>query len=279
MMVADATDGRTLWRGARRLRHLLRSGRPARRRRNPSPKAARRGNGWRISTSRPARRSRSRVSRRRVSTILGARPPDHAAQPDDGGTLRRFRDDPVARRAADTERPHRDLLGHHRRLSAMPIAPAIPPGWRRPSAGAWRAAFWSPTSRRRGCTASSISADISRPQASRARGRAHPPARCRARVGSRMATWSACSTPAAPVSRGCASPSRHAGRRAAADRRLVRPGDPEDARPLCVHGNPNVLTRDVGTSSPRAGLHRPVDDGRVERFNGNLPPIRAFDPV
>ena len=33
-----------------------------------------------------------------------------------------------------------------------------------------------------------------------------------------------------------------------ADRRLVRPGARRREHPLCVHGNPNVLTRDVGTS-------------------------------
>ncbi len=40
--------------------------------------------------------------------------------------------------------------------------------------------------------------------------------------------------------------------------------DPEDAdedNPLCVHGNPNVLTRDVGTSSLAQGCTRAADDG------------------
>ena len=57
------------------------------------------------------------------------------------------------------------------------------------------------------------------------------------------------------------------------------PMDPEDEKPLCVHGNPNVLTRDVGTSSFAQGCTGQLTTVEVERFNGNLPPIRAFDPV
>ncbi len=57
--------------------------------------------------------------------------------------------------------------------------------------------------------------------------------------------------------------------------------DPEDAAedaPLCVHGNPNVLTRDVGTSSLAQGCTGQLTTVEVERFIGNLPPVRAFDP-
>jgi biotin/methionine sulfoxide reductase len=57
------------------------------------------------------------------------------------------------------------------------------------------------------------------------------------------------------------------------------PIDPEEDTPLCVHGNPNVLTRDVGTSSFAQGCTGQITTVQVERFNGNLPPIRAFDPV
>ena len=56
------------------------------------------------------------------------------------------------------------------------------------------------------------------------------------------------------------------------------PADPEDDKPLCVHGNPNVLTRDVGTSSLAQGCTGQLTTVEVERFNGNLPPIQAFDP-
>ncbi|MBR0669238.1 molybdopterin-dependent oxidoreductase [Roseomonas hellenica] len=56
------------------------------------------------------------------------------------------------------------------------------------------------------------------------------------------------------------------------------PADPEEETPLCVHGNPNVLTRDVGTSALAQGCTGQLTTVEVERFTGNLPPIRAFDP-
>jgi biotin/methionine sulfoxide reductase len=46
----------------------------------------------------------------------------------------------------------------------------------------------------------------------------------------------------------------------------------------CVHGNPNVLTADVGTSRLAQGCtgqHTRVD---IERFTGDAPAIRAYDP-
>ena len=46
----------------------------------------------------------------------------------------------------------------------------------------------------------------------------------------------------------------------------------------CVNGNVNVLTRDVGTSSltqATSGAHVLV---RVERYDGPVPPVRAYDP-
>jgi biotin/methionine sulfoxide reductase len=56
------------------------------------------------------------------------------------------------------------------------------------------------------------------------------------------------------------------------------PADPEDDISLCVHGNPNVLTRDVGTSSFAQGCTGQLTTVKVERFDGNLPPIQAYDP-
>jgi biotin/methionine sulfoxide reductase len=56
------------------------------------------------------------------------------------------------------------------------------------------------------------------------------------------------------------------------------PADPQDDRPLCVHGNPNVVTRDAGTSALAQGCTGQLTVVEVERFTGNLPPIRAFDP-
>jgi biotin/methionine sulfoxide reductase len=71
----------------------------------------------------------------------------------------------------------------------------------------------------------------------------------------------------------------------------VRPGvvqlatgawyDPEDAtaeNPLCVHGNPNVLTRDAATSKLAQACTGQLTIVEVERFNAAPPRIRAFDP-
>ena len=57
--------------------------------------------------------------------------------------------------------------------------------------------------------------------------------------------------------------------------------DPEtldEETPLCVHGNPNVLTKDIGTSRLAQGCSGQLTVTQIERFTGNLPPIRAFDP-
>ncbi|MBA2397883.1 MAG: molybdopterin-dependent oxidoreductase [Bradyrhizobium sp.] len=56
------------------------------------------------------------------------------------------------------------------------------------------------------------------------------------------------------------------------------PADPQEEASLCVHGNPNVLTRDVGTSSLAQGCTGQLTIAEVERFTGNLPPIQAYDP-
>jgi len=56
------------------------------------------------------------------------------------------------------------------------------------------------------------------------------------------------------------------------------PVDPAEDAPLCVHGNPNVLTRDVGTSRLAQGCTGQITTVEVARFHGNLPPIRAYDP-
>jgi biotin/methionine sulfoxide reductase len=56
------------------------------------------------------------------------------------------------------------------------------------------------------------------------------------------------------------------------------PEAPEHEAWLCVHGNPNVLTRDIGTSSLSQGCSGQLTCVQLERFTGNLPPMRAFDP-
>jgi len=53
---------------------------------------------------------------------------------------------------------------------------------------------------------------------------------------------------------------------------------PDAAAPDCVHGNPNVLTRDIGTSRLAQGSCGQVTVIQCARFEGPLPPLRAFDP-
>lgn len=56
------------------------------------------------------------------------------------------------------------------------------------------------------------------------------------------------------------------------------PADPTEEKSLCVHGNPNVLTRDIGTSALAQGCTGQLTTVQVERFDGNLPPIQAYEP-
>lgn len=49
-------------------------------------------------------------------------------------------------------------------------------------------------------------------------------------------------------------------------------------RTLCVHGNPNVLTRDQGTSSFAQGCAGQLTAVEFELFDQALPVIQAFDP-
>jgi biotin/methionine sulfoxide reductase len=56
------------------------------------------------------------------------------------------------------------------------------------------------------------------------------------------------------------------------------PEDPAAETPLCVHGNPNVLARDAGTSRLAQGCTGQLTLVEIERFDGPLPPIKAFDP-
>jgi biotin/methionine sulfoxide reductase len=56
------------------------------------------------------------------------------------------------------------------------------------------------------------------------------------------------------------------------------PDDPAAEIAMCVHGNPNVLTRDAGTSRLSQGCSGQHALVEVERWNGPLPPVRAFEP-
>jgi biotin/methionine sulfoxide reductase len=56
------------------------------------------------------------------------------------------------------------------------------------------------------------------------------------------------------------------------------PADPADPDTMCVHGNPNVLTDDAGTSSLARGCTGAHVLVQVEKFTGPLPPLRAHEP-
>jgi biotin/methionine sulfoxide reductase len=56
------------------------------------------------------------------------------------------------------------------------------------------------------------------------------------------------------------------------------PLNPSDPDSMCVHGNPNVLTDDVGTSSLARGCTGAAVLVQVEKFDGPLPPVRAHQP-
>ena len=56
------------------------------------------------------------------------------------------------------------------------------------------------------------------------------------------------------------------------------PADPASDRPDCVHGNPNTVTRDRGTSSLAQGCTGQLTRVEIVPWTGPLPPVRAFDP-
>ncbi|MBU8820511.1 molybdopterin guanine dinucleotide-containing S/N-oxide reductase [Mycolicibacterium goodii] len=56
------------------------------------------------------------------------------------------------------------------------------------------------------------------------------------------------------------------------------PADPADPDSLCLHGNPNVLTDDVGTSSLAKGCTGAHVLVEIEKFCGPVPPVRAHEP-
>lgn len=56
------------------------------------------------------------------------------------------------------------------------------------------------------------------------------------------------------------------------------PGPDSDGRDLCVHGNPNVLTRDVGTSRLAQGCCGQVTVVDCEKHTGPAPAVRAYVP-
>ncbi|MBY5885976.1 molybdopterin-dependent oxidoreductase [Rhizobium leguminosarum] len=58
--------------------------------------------------------------------------------------------------------------------------------------------------------------------------------------------------------------------------------EPDDAaadKAMCVHGNPNILTRDVGTSQLAQASTGQLTRVEVERFVGEPPPVRIFETM
>ena len=55
--------------------------------------------------------------------------------------------------------------------------------------------------------------------------------------------------------------------------------DTGDEKPLEVHGNPNVLTRDIGSSSLAQGPTAHSCLVEMERFDARPPVNLAFDPI
>ena len=47
---------------------------------------------------------------------------------------------------------------------------------------------------------------------------------------------------------------------------------------ICVHGNPNILTQDVGTSKLGQGQVAQSCLVEIARWVGELPPVKAFSP-
>ncbi|WP_313383667.1 molybdopterin-dependent oxidoreductase [Pantoea sp.] len=56
------------------------------------------------------------------------------------------------------------------------------------------------------------------------------------------------------------------------------PVDPAAARPLCRHGNPNVLTQDIGTSALAQGCTGQIAVVNVRKYTGDAPVVAAFTP-
>jgi biotin/methionine sulfoxide reductase len=57
------------------------------------------------------------------------------------------------------------------------------------------------------------------------------------------------------------------------------PHDRQADNATCIHGNPNILTRDIGTSKLAQGCTGQITKVEVELFSGELPPVRIFDAM
>ncbi|CAN7618596.1 molybdopterin guanine dinucleotide-containing S/N-oxide reductase [Rhizobium sp. LjRoot254] len=57
------------------------------------------------------------------------------------------------------------------------------------------------------------------------------------------------------------------------------PEDPSVDKTMCIHGNPNILTRDIGTSQVAQASTGQLTRVEVERFIGEPPPVRILEEV
>jgi len=57
------------------------------------------------------------------------------------------------------------------------------------------------------------------------------------------------------------------------------PDDKSAEKAMCIHGNPNILTRDIGTSQLAQGSTGQLTKVEVERFVGELPPVQIFERI
>lgn len=57
------------------------------------------------------------------------------------------------------------------------------------------------------------------------------------------------------------------------------PDDPAAERAMCIHGNPNILTRDIGTSKLAQGSTGQIARVEVERYAGEPPRVTIFEAI
>ena len=56
------------------------------------------------------------------------------------------------------------------------------------------------------------------------------------------------------------------------------PESPGEIGALCIHGNPNILTRDAGSSRMAQSSSAQTCLVELEKFDGEPPPVRVFEP-
>lgn len=57
------------------------------------------------------------------------------------------------------------------------------------------------------------------------------------------------------------------------------PQDPCAEKTMCIHGNPNILTHDIGTSKLAQGSTGQITRVQVERYTDDLPDVRIFEAM